>query len=244
MEEDVDDDENFIYLTMHDLTVRFLKTDFIIVMIASVLYYVVGVNYYHFSAGFSVLDAALFSVASLTTVGFSDEPLLSEHDRIFTCFFLLFGVSICGTAVSILVSQVVESYQTKQKKRQKKFVKKVTDIRRSFQSDSMESNPLHGSRPPSFVDRDSLMPKSMVSLGSRIQEDITLDQYIQLSKLQSKSILSKLRIEALINCGVIMFLIAVGALGFYFAEDKSILDSVYWAVDYLTTVSSTASFLW
>jgi hypothetical protein len=236
-----DDDGNFMSLTMHDLSVRFLKADFIVVIFASVIYYTIGIAYYHYCAGFEVLDAALFSVAALTTVGYSDGRISSERDRLFSCFFMLMGVSICGTAVTILVSQVFESYQMKQKIRKKKFMSRLLLFRETNFSASNQSNPLRYSDVflrSGALGESTSNRKSLFSFEDRPHEDITLEEYIELSRLQSNLNLSKLRKEALVNVAIIIFLIVVGAFCFSLAEDQNVLNSVYWAVDFVTTVSN------
>ena len=151
------------------------------------------------------------------------------------------GVSICGTAVTILVSQAIESYQMKQKIRKKKFMTRLLMLGETRVSASDHNNPLRYS--DVFLRSDALGKsasnrKSLFSFDNRPHEDITLEEYIELRKLQSNLTLSKLRMEAIVNVVLIIFLILVGAVGFYLVEDQNVLNSVYWAVDFITTVSN------
>ena len=77
----------------------------------------------YFFDDISYLDTVYYSVVTLTTVGYGDNTPKTDHDRLFTCFYVLFGVSICGTVISVLIMNLYESFQLKQAERQVTYIK-------------------------------------------------------------------------------------------------------------------------
>lgn len=67
---------------------------------ATLLVLVVGTVFYHVVEDFRWVDAYYFCVVTLATVGFGDLHPATDLGKIFTTFYILFGVGIIGVFVS------------------------------------------------------------------------------------------------------------------------------------------------
>ena len=70
---------------------------------------------------FSYVDTIYYAAITLTTVGYGDYTPKTDNDRLFTCFYILFGVSICGTTITFLLAQIVENYNERKVKQNVSF---------------------------------------------------------------------------------------------------------------------------
>jgi voltage-gated potassium channel Kch len=62
---------------------------------------VTGTIFYHFVEHLSWLNAYYFSVITLTTVGYGDITPHTSAGKIFTTFYVLFGIGIITTFISM-----------------------------------------------------------------------------------------------------------------------------------------------
>lgn len=87
---------------------RFIK-QFRLIFLMVVLYISTGSLFYHFFEGWHWLDSMYFSVVSLTTVGYGDITPATTEGKVFTMFYLIFGIGIFGAFISnILRSRVAK----------------------------------------------------------------------------------------------------------------------------------------
>jgi voltage-gated potassium channel len=70
----------------------------------------IGTFFYHHFEGWRYLDSFYFSATTLTTVGFGDLHPTSDISKIFTVFYVLFGVGIILYAVTLFGSHYVEKH--------------------------------------------------------------------------------------------------------------------------------------
>lgn len=66
-----------------------------------------GTLFYHSVEGWSVLDAAFFSLITLTTVGYGDLVPTTDLSKIFTMVYLVIGISIVLGFLNKVASGVV-----------------------------------------------------------------------------------------------------------------------------------------
>jgi voltage-gated potassium channel len=59
-----------------------------------------GTIFYHYTEHWSWIDSYYFSVVSLTTVGYGDLTPHTNAGKIFTTFYLMFGIGIITTFIS------------------------------------------------------------------------------------------------------------------------------------------------
>lgn len=82
-------------LSLHEMNIQETKPRVIALFIFVGLYCLVGVVAFHHTDGWSDLDSVYFSVITLATVGYGDYVPTSNGEKIFVCFFVVFGISIC-----------------------------------------------------------------------------------------------------------------------------------------------------
>lgn len=79
-----------------------------------------GTVFYHFVEKLSWLDSWYFSTITLTTVGYGDITPQTALGKLFTTFYVLFGVGIIGATLNILVRGAAERRIQKRRERQEK----------------------------------------------------------------------------------------------------------------------------
>ncbi len=77
------------------------------ILFVVVLLIVVGAVFYHRVEGLSWLDSIYFCVITLTTVGYGDITPQTDAGKIFTIFYILFGVAIIASSLSYLLRSSV-----------------------------------------------------------------------------------------------------------------------------------------
>lgn len=68
-----------------------------------------GTIAYHIIERWSWIDSFYFAVTTITTVGYGDLTPSTEGSRLFTAFFVLAGVGIALTALTIIGSSFIQS---------------------------------------------------------------------------------------------------------------------------------------
>ena len=80
---------------------------FRIILAISIVYIIFGCLFYHFIEGWHWIDSLYFSVVSLTTVGYGDITPVTAAGKLFTIFYLIFGIGIFGAFINnILKSRI------------------------------------------------------------------------------------------------------------------------------------------
>ena len=83
-----------------------------LLLIVSVsLYLTIGVLYYHLTLGWSVLESAFFCTVTISTVGYGGKGLepTSEGSRMFTVFYIFFGILVVFIRMTDLFQQVTST---------------------------------------------------------------------------------------------------------------------------------------
>ena len=62
-----------------------------------------GTVFYHYVESLTWLDALYFSTITLTTIGYGDITPKTEIGKLFTIFYVLFGVGIIAAILNIMV---------------------------------------------------------------------------------------------------------------------------------------------
>lgn len=92
---------------------RFRWVAFIAVFVLSI-----GTVFYHYTESLTWLDALYFSTITLTTIGYGDIVPKTEIGKLFTIFYVLFGVGIIAATLNVLVKGAathrIERYQARQ----------------------------------------------------------------------------------------------------------------------------------
>ena len=77
-----------------------------------VIYYIVGVYYYHSTEDWTVIDSVYFVTVSVATIGYGDLHPTSDKGRLFTSFYLIAGLLFVLSAVDELVRHGILKYQS------------------------------------------------------------------------------------------------------------------------------------
>lgn len=80
---------------------------------------IIGTVSYHYIEGWSWIKSLYFVVATLTTVGYGDVHPTTEFSRLFTVFFILFGVTIAVASITVIGGRYLEKRGEKVLKRTK-----------------------------------------------------------------------------------------------------------------------------
>ena len=71
----------------------------------------IGTAFYYTYEGFTLIDSFYLAVSTLSTVGFGDVHPVTEIGKLFTAFYILFGVAVFLYAVSAMAAVYVKSEQ-------------------------------------------------------------------------------------------------------------------------------------
>jgi voltage-gated potassium channel Kch len=82
---------------------------------AAVLALAVGTIFYHTVEHFSWLDSYYLSVITLATVGYGDITPHTAAGKLFTTFYVLFGVGIITTFISVAMRRRGERLEQRKK---------------------------------------------------------------------------------------------------------------------------------
>lgn len=76
-----------------------------------------GSVFYHYVENLSWLDAIYFSTITLTTIGYGDITPKTDLGKLFTIFYVLFGVGVIAAILNIMVKGAATRRIEKFKKR-------------------------------------------------------------------------------------------------------------------------------
>lgn len=77
-----------------------------------VAYFIAGVAFYYKNSGWTLIQTLYFVVMTLTSVGYGDFAPTGEGNRLFTCFYIIFGIGLLGTALGEVFSTLLETKET------------------------------------------------------------------------------------------------------------------------------------
>jgi len=81
---------------------------------------VIGTVSYHFLEKWSWISSLYFTVVTMATVGYGDLHPTSDVSRLFTAFFILFGVTVALASITYIGGQYLSRRQAKVTYRRKK----------------------------------------------------------------------------------------------------------------------------
>jgi hypothetical protein len=98
-----------------DKVVEFLRkhTVFLTRSLTVFFYYLIGIEYYHKAEGWDRTTSCYFITVSVTTVGYGHYVPTSDPARIFTAFYILFGIAFVLTAALDVSKYLIVNLQEK-----------------------------------------------------------------------------------------------------------------------------------
>jgi len=88
----------------------------------------IGTIVYHRLEDWTWIESFYFTVVTLATVGYGDLHPTNEASRLFTAFFILFGVSVGIASISVIGSQYLARREENLiRKREAELKKKLND---------------------------------------------------------------------------------------------------------------------
>ena len=174
------------------------------------LFLFVGSIFYPLVEGWTVLDSLYFGVVTLTTVGYGDMGPTSSGSKLFTTFYVFFGVAIVATTIGILTQVLIDAAELRAdlKKRTKRQHQMDDDDSDSSDDENENEN---GEECISI----NTVPTSP-SLGTRCCKK---GKFFFMEFLP----------------GIVVAVIGILVM-FFCEEDISMTDAVYWSVVTGTTV--------
>ncbi len=73
----------------------------------------IGTLFYHNIEGWNIIDSLYYSTVTLTTVGYGDFVPTKPETKLFTIFYILTGVGVILSSLSILGSHYIQKQQPK-----------------------------------------------------------------------------------------------------------------------------------
>ncbi len=73
----------------------------------------IGTVFYHYVEALKWLDSIYFCVVTLATVGYGDITPKTDAGKVFTIFYILFGVAIIAASLSYLLRNAVIKHKSK-----------------------------------------------------------------------------------------------------------------------------------
>lgn len=91
-------------------------------------YFIVGwIAYCFLFESFTFTEATYFLMVTLTTVGYGDLTPTSQSSRLFTMFFILFGIAIVAVALVEIADYIMKQRRALLKKTQAEVIKKASE---------------------------------------------------------------------------------------------------------------------
>lgn len=92
---------------------RYLKPEFVAAFSALTSLIILGTIIYHYMEDWSWITSLYFVVATLATVGYGDIHPTNDASRLFTVFFILIGVTVAVSSISVIGTKYLAKREAK-----------------------------------------------------------------------------------------------------------------------------------
>ena len=92
---------------------RDFKPEFVAAFTALMSIVVIGTIAYHYMENWSWITSLYFVVATLATVGYGDIHPTNDGTRLFTVFFILIGVTVAISSISVIGTKYLAKREAK-----------------------------------------------------------------------------------------------------------------------------------
>jgi hypothetical protein len=97
---------------IYDLNEKILKYGGYVSFVFLFIYFLVGISYYHHLMAWDYLNCTFFSVTTFTTIGYGNFVPDTDGGRLFTSFYIIFGVAVGGSFIGVISSFVADQRES------------------------------------------------------------------------------------------------------------------------------------
>ena len=172
-------------------------------------------------------NAFYFTIVTLTTVGYGDMGATTSGTRLFTTFFVLFGIGFIGVALGIVATKFLDLEENATKALAKALDDVVDDVHDTVKIQVEKVS----SQSEKFL-------RARHKTSRRISDDAAVTERKKEELQSKKSFLETAEGQIFVNVLLLLAIILLGTLFYYVEseEDKSFIDCLYFATISGTTV--------
>ncbi len=242
--------------TINDLNEQFMKSGIKWIMIAAILYIGIGVGIYHHVMNWDRLNALYFLTITLLTIGYGDYVPTSERERVFTAFYILLGIALCGTALGAVTTFLQKHQEKMAKKRNLRTLMMMQDEeggvdfmlprdtnsnkdsvpRQSDADEGSGSYSMSGDRPSVSANRRISLFQMAMSFSEPKRKVKSLQELRDASINAYEEDYISLQRSSILNLIAVFAVLIFGMLIMASIEDWNHGDAFYWAVVTIMTV--------
>jgi voltage-gated potassium channel len=105
---------------VEDSVINYYATSGLIIFLPVGLYIIFGATMYQWLEKLSIVDSYYYVIVTLSTVGYGDIVPKTDAGKIFTIFFIIFGIAIFSSLISTLVNRAKARREHRQMLRSEK----------------------------------------------------------------------------------------------------------------------------
>lgn len=137
-------------ISLNSLNDRLIKTNGYYVVGCILLYVTIGVAVYHHWLGWNRLDSLYFVMMTCLTVGYGDYAPVTSSERVFTSFYIIVGIAVCGSLVGVVFTFLSEHNERMAKQRNLRSFRLMRELKRDAEvqeeEERGEMSPIHTPR--------------------------------------------------------------------------------------------------
>ena len=135
-------------ISLNSLNDRLIKTNGYYVVGCILLYVTIGVAVYHHWLGWNRLDSLYFVMMTCLTVGYGDYAPVTSSERVFTSFYIIVGIAVCGSMVGVVFTFLSEHNERMAKQRNLRSFRLMKELKRDkeVEEERGEMSPIHTPR--------------------------------------------------------------------------------------------------
>eukprot|EP01038_Epipyxis_sp_PR26KG_P005584 gene5584-7709_t len=246
-----------LQISLVELNDKFVRTNTYVMIFSVILYFIIGILIYHFWVGFNFLDSLYFLVITVLTIGYGDFVPHTQSTRLFTAFYIIIGIGICGSFVGTLVTLVLEHEDRMAKVRSMKTFIAISERKKKLQEevtnplvDAMQNpSELEETKTQSFANPSENNVKNNSSKVGR-RASLTFSFNYRTEEEEEKTFLEmrnvtldefdkdikQLRRTGIIDLCSVFGILIFGMIIMSFIEGWDMLDAFYWSTVTVFTV--------
>lgn len=242
---------------VHELNEKFMRTNFYGTLLIVFLYFFVGVAVYHNLEDWDYLNCFYFLVITVLTIGYGDLIPTNHTTKLFTAFYILVGITVCGASLGLVSTFWLENQeQVKRKRNLKSFAAMKGQSSDNGGGSEEQHNPLLAAAASASAATSAMtlskstdMTKSKRNSRKSIRQSfmafsqsLTKSPEKSFEEIRNDSMkvytdeIRSLKQSVVKNLVVIFVVLLIGMGAMYGIEGWTTTDAFYWAIVSLMTV--------